>query len=229
MKINSALILCAGLGKRLNPLTLQTPKPLLELNNITILERCIEMVIKYGIKKIFINTFHLGNQISKFIEKKKFLADIKVIEDGNKILDTGGGIFNMISHSQDKDFLILNPDTLWHESYINEINKMANLYFSNKFDNILLLVNKKFSFDKNLNGDFNLNNNLISKSDNNDFIYIGCQILNRALFEKFKLDTFSIKEIWDQLLKNNRLNGFESSNKFFHLTNLETFKKLKDL
>ena len=229
MKINSALILCAGLGKRLNPLTLQTPKPLLELNNITILERSIEMVIKYGIKKIFINTFHLGNQISKFIEKKKFLADIKVIEDGNKILDTGGGIFNMISHSQDKDFLILNPDTLWHESYINEINKMANLYFSNKFDNILLLVNKKFSFDKNLNGDFNLNNNLISKSDNNDFIYIGCQILNRALFEKFKLDTFSIKEIWDQLLKNNRLNGFESSNKFFHLTNLETFKKLKDL
>ena len=229
MKINSALILCAGLGKRLNPLTLQIPKPLLELNNITILERCIEMVIKYGIKKIFINTFHLGNQISKFIEKKKFLADIKVIEDGNKILDTGGGIFNMISHSQDKDFLILNPDTLWHESYINEINKMADLYFSNKFDNILLLVNKKFSFDKNLNGDFNLNNNLISKSDNNDFIYIGCQILNRALFEKFKLDTFSIKEIWDQLLKNNRLNGFESSNKFFHLTNLETFKKLKDL
>ena len=106
---------------------------------------------------------------------------------------------------------------------------MADLYFSNKFDNILLLVNKKFSFDKNLNGDFNLNNNLISKSDNNDFIYIGCQILNRALFEKFKLDTFSIKEIWDQLLKNNRLNGFESSNKFFHLTNLETFKKLKDL
>jgi len=229
MKINSALILCAGLGKRLNPLTLQIPKPLLELNNITILERCIEMVIKCGIKKIFINTFNLGNQISKFIEKKKFLADIKVIEDGNKILDTGGGILNMISHSQDKDFLILNPDTLWHESYINEINKMADLYFSNKFDNILLLVNKKFSFDKNLNGDFNLNNNLISKSDNNDFIYIGCQILNRALFEKFKLDTFSIKEIWDQLLKNNRLNGFESSNKFFHLTNLETFKKLKDL
>ena len=229
MKINSALILCAGLGKRLNPLTLQIPKPLLELNNITILERCIEMVIKCGIKKIFINTFHLGNQISKFIEKKKFLADIKVIEDGNKILDTGGGILNMISHSQDKDFLILNPDTLWHESYINEINKMADLYFLNKFDNILLLVNKKFSFDKKLNGDFNLNNNLISKSDNNDFIYIGCQILNRALFEKFKLDTFSIKEIWDQLLKNNRLNGFESSNKFFHLTNLETFKKLKDL
>ena len=229
MKINSALILCAGLGKRLNPLTLQIPKPLLELNNITILERCIEMVIKWGIKKIFINTFHLGNQISKFIEKKKFLADIKVIEDGNKILDTGGGILNMISHSQDKDFLILNPDTLWHESYINEINKMADLYFSNKFDNILLLVNKKFSFDKNLNGDFNLNNNLISKSDNNDFNYIGCQILNRALFEKFKLDTFSIKEIWDQLLKNNRLNGFESSNKFFHLSTLETFKKLKDL
>ena len=72
MKINTALILCAGLGKRLNPLTMKIPKPLLELNNVTMLENCINMLIKLGIKKVFLNTFHLGNQISKFIEKKKF-------------------------------------------------------------------------------------------------------------------------------------------------------------
>ena len=229
MKINSALILCAGLGKRLNPLTLQIPKPLLELNNITILERCIEMVIKCGIKKIFINTFHLGNQISKFIEKKKFLADIKVIEDGNKILDTGGGILNMISHSQDKDFLILNPDTLWHESYINEINKMADLYFSNKFDNILLLVNKKFSFDKKLKGDFSLKNNLINKEYEKEFIYIGCQIINKKLFIKEKIENYSILEIWNNLLDKKKLFGYESQKEFYHLTDLNVFKKLKDL
>ena len=59
MKIQTALILCAGFGKRLNPLTLDTPKPLLELNNITMLERCINLIVKLGIKKIIINTFHL--------------------------------------------------------------------------------------------------------------------------------------------------------------------------
>ena len=71
MKINTALILCAGLGKRLNPLTLTTPKPLLKLNNVTMLENCINMVIKLGIKKILLNTFYLSDQIFEFIKKKK--------------------------------------------------------------------------------------------------------------------------------------------------------------
>ena len=229
MQINTALILCAGLGKRLNPLTLKTPKPLLELDNVTILERCINIILKTGAKKIFINTFHLGNQIFEFIKKKNFPIDIQIIEDRNEILDTGGGILNMIENSDENDFIIFNPDTLWHEEYIGEINKMTNFYFLNKLDNILLSANKQLSFDKNLKGDFNLKNNLLKKNDNNDFIYIGCQILSRSLFEKYKVHRFSISEIWNELLKKDELNGFESSSKFYHLTNLETFKKLKDL
>ena len=69
MKINTALILCAGLGNRLKPLTLKTPKPLLKINDITILEKCINIIIKFGAKKIFINTFHLSNQIFEFIKR----------------------------------------------------------------------------------------------------------------------------------------------------------------
>ncbi len=229
MKINTALILCAGFGKRLNPLTISTPKPLLKLNNTTILERCINMIINSGIKKIILNTFHLGDQISEFLKNKNFPADIQIIEDGNEILDTGGGILNMILKSDDNDFIIFNPDTLWNESYINEIIDMQKIYFSNKLSNILLLVNKDKSFDKNLYGDFNFNNRLLKKDKNNDFIYIGCQILNRGLFSKYKIHKFSIKEIWNELLKIDQLNGFESSKNFYHLTNLETFKKLKDL
>ena len=229
MKINTALILCAGLGKRLNPLTLTKPKPLLDIDSITILERCINLIIKSGAKKIFLNTFHLGNQIFEFIENKKFPIDIKVIEDGKEILDTGGGILNMIENSKDNDFIIFNPDTLWHKYYIDEISKMQDFYFSKKLNNILLLANKELSFDKNLKGDFNLKNNSLKKNDNNDFIYIGCQILSRGLFEKYKICNFSITEVWNELLKKDKLNGFESFNKFYHLTNLETFKKLKDL
>ena len=228
MKINTALILCAGLGKRLSPLTLTKPKPLLELENITILERCINLVIKFGIEKIFLNTFYLGDQIFEFIKNKKFPIDIEIIEDGKEILDTGGGILNMIENSKDKNFIIFNPDTLWHKDYIDEINKMQDFYFSNKLNNILLLANKKLSFDKNLKGDFNLKKNLLKKDDTNHFIYIGCQILNRSLFEKYKIYSFSILEIWNELLKKGELNGYESSNKFYHLTNLETFKKLQD-
>jgi len=228
MKINTALILCAGFGKRLNPLTLSTPKPLLELKNITMLERCINLIVEFGAKKILLNTFHLENRILEFIKKKEFPIDIKIIQDGQNILDTGGGILNMIDNSQDNDFIIFNPDTLWNKEYISEVKKMSEFYFSNNLNNILLSTNKKKSFDTNLKGDFNLTNNLLKKNENNDYIYIGCQILNRNLFKKYKICSFSISEIWNELLKKNELNGFESLNKFYHLTNLETFKRLQD-
>ena len=72
-------------------------------------------------------------------------------------------------------------------------------------------------------------NHSLRKNKDNDFIFIGCQILNKSLFNSYKLCNFSISEIWDELLNKNELNGFESINKFYHLTNLETFKKLQDL
>jgi len=228
MKIKTALILCAGLGKRLNPLTLKTPKPLLELKNITMLESCINLIIKLGIEKIYLNTFHLGGQIFDFIKIKNFPINIQIVEDGKEILNTGGGILNMINRYQDNDYLIFNPDTLWNKNYINEINEMQNFYFSKKLNNILLVAKKQLSFDKNLRGDFQLKDNLLKKNDNKDYIYIGCQILNKNLFEKYNVKNFSILEIWNELLKKNELNGFESLNKFYHLTDLETFKKLKD-
>ncbi len=228
MIINTALILCAGLGKRLNPLTLKTPKPLLELNNVTMLENCINMLIKLGIKKIFLNTFYLRDQIFEFIEKKNFSVDIQIIDDGKKILNTGGGILNMINNSKEKDFLILNPDTLWNEDYVGEVKKMQNLYFLKKMNCTLLIVNKILSFDDNLKGDFSFKDNLL-RNDGKDFIFIGCQILNRNLFEKYDLSNFSITKVWNELLDKNELYGFESSNKFYHLTDLEIFKKLKDL
>ena len=229
MKIKTALILCAGLGKRLNPITLETPKPLLRLKGITMLESCINTIIKLKIEKIFLNTFHLSDQISDFIKNKDFQIDIQIVNDGKKILDTGGGILNMINKSQDDDYIIFNPDTLWSEDYINEVNKMQNFYFSKKLDNILLLVNKELSYDKNLGGDFEFKNNILKRGGNKNFIYIGCQILNKNLFEKYDLRNFSILEIWNNLLKKDQLNGFESLNKFYHLTNLEIFKKLKGL
>ena len=230
MKINTAIILCGGFGKRLNPITLKTPKPLIELKNITMLENCINTIIDLKIKKVLINIFHLGEQISNFIKEKKFPIDIEIIKDGDKILNTGGGILNMMNCSQDENFLIFNPDTLWKKDYVSEINKMESYYFQNNLDNILLVVNKRLSFDEKLKGDFNMIDNILKKKDGDrNFIYIGCQILNKNLFRQYKVESFPINEIWNSLLIQEKLNGLESLNKFYHLTNLETFKKLEDL
>jgi MurNAc alpha-1-phosphate uridylyltransferase len=229
VRINTALILCAGFGKRLNPITLNTPKPLLEIKDVSMLERCINLIEKLGIQKILINTFYLKDQFSVFLNNKNFNLDIKIIEDGEHILDTGGGIQNMIKDTNEKDFLIFNPDTIWSNNYKEEILKMEKMYFSEKLENILLLANKKLSFDKKLKGDFNLKNNLINKGAEKEFIYIGCQIINKKLFIKEKIENYSILEIWNNLLDQKKLFGYESQKDFYHLTDLDIFKKLKDL
>ena len=226
MKINTALILCAGYGTRLNPLTLTKPKPLLKFNEITLLENCINLIQFLGIKKVIINTFYLKEKIVDFIKTKKFNLDIKIIEDGKEILNTGGGILNMINSSNESDFLTLNPDTVWDKSYVRIVQNMEKFYFSNKIKNILLLVNKNLSFDKKLKGDFNLVANKIKRNDQNDLIYTGCQIINKSLFESYSVNNFSISEIWNELISKNKLYGYESSEEFYHLTNLKVYEEL---
>ena len=229
MRINTAFILCAGFGKRLNPLTLDTPKPLIKLNNITVLESCINLIESLGIQQIILNTYYLKDQIHDFINNKKFKSKISIIEDGESILDTGGGIKNMMKHTNEDNVLIFNPDTIWKKNYFNEIIEMEKMYFSKKLKNILLLVKKELSFDKNLNGDFDLKENSIIKNNENKFIYTGCQIMNKKLLSDYKDKNFSITNVWNDLIKKKELYGFETDNDFYHLTDLETFKKLQDL
>ena len=228
MRINTALILCAGYGKRLNPITQNTPKPLLKIKNLTLLNHCINLIKNLNLDKILINSFYLKEQIKKFVKDHSYDIEIKVIEDGNNILDTGGGILNLMDKSDEENFLIFNPDTIWNKDYTDEINHMIDYYFDQKLKNLLLLVDKDLSFDKNLKGDFGLENYLVNLNSRN-FIYTGCQILNKSILKNEKITNFSITKIWLNLIKNNQLNGFESKLKFYHVTNLEIFKKLKDL
>ena len=226
MKVKTALILCAGIGKRLNPLTLEKPKPLLEINNMNLLENTINLIRELGIKKIFLNTFHLKDQISDYLKEKKFDISVDIISDGHEILDTGGGIRNMINNSKEKNFLIFNPDTIWDSNYLKSIKQMNEFFENNNIKNILLVVNKKLSFDKKLKGDFNLKKNLLSRNTENEYIYTGCQIFSKDLLNNNQKKIFSVTEIWNELIAKNSLFGFDSSSKFYHLTDLEIYNKL---
>ena len=226
MKVKTALILCAGYGKRLAPITNNIPKPLLKVNNINLLDNTLNFVKSIGINKIKINTFYLSEQIKNFISKKNYPLDIEIINDGEKILDTGGGMYNLIKHSNEEDFLSLNPDTLWNPNYINTFFDMESLYFKNKLKSLLMVVKKNKSFDTRFKGDFNLNGNKLSKDIKNEFIYTGCQILNRKIFQQVDNNIFSISKIWNRLLDKNELCGHESINDFVHLTDIEIFNKL---
>ena len=226
MEIKTALVLCAGYGKRLNPLTLELPKPLLKLNNITLLEKTLNLIKSLGIKKVKLNTFYLKEKIKNFVNDLNLDLDIEIIEDGNQILNTGGGILNMIKESSEENFIVFNPDTIWSNEYVSCIKDMEKAYFKEKTNNTLLVVNKILSFDQKLGGDFNLNNNILKKENNNDFIYTGCQLINKNLFLKLSNQSFSILDIWNDLLLQNKLFGHESKNKFYHVTDLRIYQEL---
>lgn len=226
MSVKTALILCAGFGKRLEPLTKSIPKPLLKIKDITLLERTLQIIDKLEIKEVKINTFYLEDQIIDFIKNYKSSLEIEIIKDGKEILDTGGGILNLINSSEDEDFIIFNPDTMWDKKYIDELKGMIEYYDSNKLSNLLLVVNKKKSFDKRFIGDFELKNKSLFKYENNNFIYIGCQIINKKILNSISDTSFSISKVWNNELSKNNLNGFESTKEFFHVTDLEIFNEI---
>ena len=226
MKIKTAIILCAGFGKRVQPITDTLPKPLIVYKDKTLLENTINFLIKLKIEKIKINVFYLKEQIINFIENKNFPVNIEILDDGETILGTGGGILNLVKKSEEKDVLVINPDTIWDDSYISSINKMEEIYFEKKIKNILLIVNNSSCFDKRFNGDFEMKNNILFKEKINNFKYTGCQIFNKEIISHKQLNYFPISEIWDTLLRENKLYGFEHKGEFKHLTDYEIYEKL---
>ena len=226
--INKAMILAAGFGKRVLPLTSKLPKPLLQIGNETLLSNAIKFLELAEIKEVVINVHYLGDQIVDYIKKNKFNLDISVVEEKDKILDTGGGILNVIQHFSKEDFIIINPDTIWNSNYLKELKSMKKMFFENKKKCLLLVVNRKKSFDKLLKGDFNLKNHLISREneDNLEYIYTGLQIINSKVFSNINEKVFSINKIWNKLIKDQELYAIESINDFLHISTLDIYKNL---
>jgi MurNAc alpha-1-phosphate uridylyltransferase len=227
MKIKYGMILAAGLGKRMQPITLKTPKPLIKISNKLLLERAIELLINHGVEEIAINIHHLGDQIRKFIFQRQYKVKIIISDEQKMLLDTGGGIFHA-TRSFKEPFIVINPDTLWRDTYFNELKNLEKLYFKQK-KSCLLLVNKDLSFDNSFKGDFNLHNGVISRDSSNEFIFTGLQILDRSVFNSIKEKIFSMNRIWDYLSKDSHLMGIESKQKFYHLNTKEMYDKISNL
>ena len=224
MLIKKAIILAAGFGKRLLPLTKELPKPLLEIGGKKLIEYSIDLLRENNITEIIINSHYLHEKISEFITKK--YPNISLSYEKN-ILDTGGGILNAMSFFDQENFFVLNSDTVWTRSYSGDLHKLKEVFKNGNSKAALLLAHKKDSFDKNLSGDFSLDkNNLLNKSSN-DYIYTGCQLLNPNIFNlKKEGDIFSMNEIWNDLIAQESLNGCLSSCSFLHATNLEIYNQL---
>lgn len=226
MKINKAMILAAGLGTRMNPLTLNIPKPLIKIGKHSLLERSINLLIEYGVKELVINVHHLADQIENFIKNKNLKIKIIISDERNELLDTGGGIYKGTESFSDEPFIVVNPDTVWTDDYVQEINSLEKLYRENKKTS-LLLVDKFLSFDNSFKGDFNIDKeNNISRNNVNQFIFTGIQILNRKIFQNTKKNIFSMNDIWNNLISEKNILGLKSKKKFYHINNIKVYDEI---
>ena len=227
--IKKAMILAAGFGKRIHPLTLKHPKPLLKIGDETLLSNTLKFLQLFGIKEIVVNVHYLGEQIIDYIDNNQFNPIIHVVKEKDKILDTGGGVLNAIQYFVSEPFLIVNPDTIWNSNYLKELKLMEKLFFENKKNKCtMLVVNKEKSFDKSFKGDFNLKDNLINrkKGENLNYIYTGLQIIRPIVFSDMDIGVFSINRIWDKLIESKELYGIKSNINFLHVSTFDIYKNL---
>ena len=224
MDLKKAIILCAGFGKRVLPLTKTLPKPLLKVNQVPLIEYSIRILKELGIEEIAVNVHHLKDKIIEYLDS--YHPNIKIFNE-EIILDTGGALVNAKSFLSEDYFVILNSDTIWQKNYIPYMKSLIHKTIKNSFNAGLLLARKENSFDENLNPDFSLNDNLLV--DKKDHIYTGFQIMRSNLLEKRKLEPFSVKKIWDDLIIEKKITGEVFEETFYHTTDFQIYNKLKKI
>ena len=229
MKSFSLMILAAGYGKRMKHLTKEVPKPLLKINDRELLSYNIDFFLNLGCNKIVINTHYLHNEIKIFVEKKFSNKNINLIFEP-ELLNTGGGIKNALSYFGEKNFLVTNSDILWNDNNRKDINDFIAEYQKIKFCKLLLVENKKFKGLKKKEGDFKLENNLISRWKKNDphLYFSGLQIINPNIFSQIKQYSFSMNLLWDILIKYNQLQGQISNSVVTHIGDINSFNEIKN-
>ena len=208
--INQAIILAAGRGKRMMPLTRDIPKAMLRVGNVTLIEDKIIKLTEAGIKKIVINTGYLGDYIQEYVgDGSKYGINIVISDEGSMPIGTANGIRKIIKEFNGKPFLVVNADIWTNYLFIDLINMSL---MKEALAHIVLTKKPEY-----LKGDFNINNNKISEG--NDFIYTGIGIYKPELFLNYtdiELGSILHKEsnigvelykgLWDDVGTPDRLN-----------------------
>jgi MurNAc alpha-1-phosphate uridylyltransferase len=216
----TAVILAAGLGSRMRPLTLTTPKPLLPLAGRPILETILHRVRAAGVRRIIINTHHLAPQLATFCAPQ---PDITLIHEPN-LLDTGGALAAMDAQNllPDTPFFIINGDTFWADGPGDTLRRLAAAYRPDQADCMLLLARAAGAVADTGRGDFlwPRGGALIRRGERDvaPYLYAGIQITTCGLFRDTPQPPFSLNRLWDRAIATGRLAAIVHDGLWFHLS-----------
>lgn len=197
-----AVILAAGKGERMRPLTLAKPKPLLEVCGTTLIEHHIINLKKAGITKIIINVSWLAQQImQKLGNGSQYGVDIRYSSEGSEPLETGGGLFNALPLIGNKPFLVVNADIKTDFNF----SSIKPLSHSKTLAHLILVDNP----DHNNTGDFSINNDSILSYQNSDikYTYTGIGIYHPKLFDGCSYGIYSVVPLLKKAMTQNNITG----------------------
>lgn len=235
--IHQAMIMCAGFGKRLTPITEKCPKPLIPIADTTALGWLIEKLRAQGIEKIVINTHHLAQQVKDYIDNYDH-GNIQFIFSNEQpiILDTGGGIYKALPHFENKPFLAINCDMLWSGNE-DPLSSLCELY-NPQMPLFLGLTDPDSLVDYHGPGDYFFLDKKPYRMKNQPhtqkkgYVFTGIRIIHPNIFKNVtkKTTPFSLLEIFDWAEKNNQLSTHIYSDKitWWDLGTLEKLKKTQD-
>ncbi len=220
MRPDTAVILSAGLGTRMRPLTLTTPKPLLRLAGRPILAHALDRVQAAGVTKIIVNAHHLAAQISDFL--RDYPGVVLARED--ELLETGGAITAMLAKKllPQAPFYVLNGDTFWVDGPTDTLGRLAAAFMPAEMDAMLLLARAAGAVAETGRGDFLWpRDGTLKRREERDvapFLYAGVQIVSPGLFANPPAPAFSMNVLWDRALAANRLGAIIHDGVWFHLS-----------
>jgi MurNAc alpha-1-phosphate uridylyltransferase len=217
-----AIILSAGRGERMQPLTNSTPKPLLEVGGKSLIEHTIKTLVNAGINNIVINYAHLGEQFpSKLGDGSRYNATIEYSNEQDGRLETAGGIVKALPLLGDAPFLVVNGD-IWTDYPFRELEKAK---LNSKILCHLVLVNNP---EHNPKGDFSLASGLLSQAEQKKLTYSGIGIFHPSLFANLKLEPKPLKPILLTAIAAQQVSGEVYSGQWFDIGTVERLNALSN-
>ncbi len=221
MKPQKAMILAAGRGERMRPLTDSIPKPLLEVAGRPLIQHHIEALVQAGIQELVINHAHLGHLVEDFLgDGQRFGCRITYSPEGHgRALETGGGIFKVLDWFEGLPFLVVNGD-IWTDMAYEEMD------ISEEFDAHLVMVDNP---SHNPEGDFMLTDNLISETGSAKLTFSGIGIYQPRLFKDCQPGKFPLAPLLKQAMSGGRVSGEKYSGRWIDVGTPERLKKINEM
>lgn len=235
--LKRAMVLAAGLGTRLRPLTEKLPKPLIKIGGRTLIDHAIDRLVDAGVETIVVNLHHLGHLIEGHLRHREDVEILFSHED--EILETGGGVKKALPLLGDEPFFVANSDVLWLNGPGDALLRMAKIFDSSRMDALLLMHSTVTAFGYDGMGDFCVDpDGALQQRPERElspYLFSGVQVLHKNLFRDSPEGAFRLRELYDRAIEEGRLHGVIHDGEWFHvgtpegLSNAELYMRVRYL